>query len=83
METNNLTERHFFSVKYTFLGGVANRRVSDLVIVLVNKAVPWYIMKRRCFTAGRNLPTNAELKANQRKKNVKALSKVMILANFS
>ncbi|XP_022537513.1 uncharacterized protein LOC111195203 isoform X1 [Astyanax mexicanus] len=52
-ETNNLAERFFFSMKYQFLQGYANRRVDDLLHLLSEKVVTYYSYLEELYKAGR------------------------------
>jgi hypothetical protein len=54
INTNNLCERFFGKLKYTYLGGNVNRRVSDLFILIVDEVIPSYQDRRRLLIAKRD-----------------------------
>ncbi|XP_062378161.1 uncharacterized protein LOC134067101 [Sardina pilchardus] len=67
-DTNNVIERFFYRLKYQFLGGVRNRRIDDLIHVLLEKAEDYFTIMRDLQYAGRvknkfshppSLPTEA------------------------
>ncbi|XP_063068679.1 uncharacterized protein LOC134460150 [Engraulis encrasicolus] len=52
-DTNNVIERFFHRLKYQFLGGTRNRRVDDLIHVLLGKAEDYFGIMRELQGAGR------------------------------
>ncbi|XP_076144083.1 uncharacterized protein LOC143126043 [Alosa pseudoharengus] len=52
-ETNNVIERFFHRLKYQFLGGSRNRRIDDLIQVLLGKAEDYFTIIQNLQFAGR------------------------------
>lgn len=53
IDTTNFVERYFKRVKYEFMRLVVNRRLSDLILMLLFKVDLFFIRRRRLFLAGR------------------------------
>lgn len=51
-DTNNLVERFFHSLKYTFSKGRVIRRVDDLLKLLLTEVFPFYVTARMRRTSG-------------------------------
>jgi len=50
--TNNIAERLFRTILYQFLGGRVNKRVSNLLLVVIDDLIPFFNMRWasvRCF----------------------------------
>ncbi|KAG9273244.1 hypothetical protein AMEX_G12351 [Astyanax mexicanus] len=61
-DTNNLVERFFHRLKYQFLGGLRNRRLDDLINVLLKKTDGYFQVIHGLQSAGRI--KNASMKSD-------------------
>ncbi|XP_055032677.2 uncharacterized protein [Misgurnus anguillicaudatus] len=62
-DTNNLVERFFHRLKYQFLGGIRNRRLDDLIKILLKKTDGYFQTIQDLHAVGRM--KNASLKSGQ------------------
>ena len=56
-DTNNLVERFFLALKYTFSRGRVLRRVDDLLKLLLTEVFPFYVTARMRRTSGAEFAT--------------------------